>query len=87
MGMELLPKYGDSYPLPRKPLPKWLLMLVGPMVNKLFTRRYIRNNMNIEFKADNSKIKRELNQEFRPLRDTMEDGFQALIDTGMLSPK
>lgn len=87
MGMELLPKYGDSYPLPRKPLPKWLLMLVGPMVNKLFTRRYIRNNMNIEFKADNSKIKKELNQEFRPLRETMEDGFQALIDTGMLSPK
>ena len=56
MGI-LLPRYGDKYPLPKKALPKWLLMVVGPMVNKLFSRRFIRNNVNIN--ADNSKIKKE----------------------------
>lgn len=82
-GMALLTKYGERYPIPKKPLPKWLLMLVGPMINKAMTRQFIRNNTNIEWKADNSKIKRELGMTFRPMRDTMEDAFQVLIDEGV----
>lgn len=84
MGKVLLPKYGDNYPLPKKALPKWLLMIVGPFVNKLFSRRYIKNNMNVPFKADNSKIKNELGMSFRPLKETMEDSFQVLIDEKMI---
>jgi len=80
MGQVLLPKYGDKYPLPKKALPKWLLMIVGPLMNKSLTRQFIRNNMNVEWKADNSKIKRELGISFRPLKETMEDSFQILID-------
>jgi nucleoside-diphosphate-sugar epimerase len=80
MAQVLLPKFGDKYPLPKKALPKWLLMIVGPFVNKLFTRQFMRNNVNVEFKADNSKIKKELGVTFRPLQTTMEDGFQILID-------
>lgn len=76
----LLPKFGNKYPLPKKALPKWLLMIVGPFVNKLFSRQFIRNNVNVEFKADNSKIKKELGITFRPLQTTMEDGFQVLVD-------
>ncbi len=87
MGTVLLPKYGDKFPLPKKALPKWLLMLVGPMVNKLFTRRFIRNNVNIAWNADNSKIKKELGITFRPMKETMEDSFQVLIDEGILKPK
>ena len=85
MGTVLLPKYGDKFPLPKKALPKWLLMLVGPMMNKLFTRRFIRNNVNIPWKADNSKIKKELEITFRPMKETMEDSFQVLIDEGILT--
>ena len=33
MGTALMPKYGDQFPLPKKALPKWLLMIVGPMTN------------------------------------------------------
>ena len=84
MGTVLLPKYGEKYPLPKKALPKWLLMLVGPMTNKLFTRKFIRNNVNVPWNADNSKIKNELGMEFRPMKETMEDSFQALIDEGVL---
>lgn len=84
MGQTLAAKYGDRYPLPKKALPKWLLMLVGPFANKLFTRRFIRNNVNVPWNADNSKIKKELGIKFRPLKETMEDSFQVLIDEKMI---
>jgi nucleoside-diphosphate-sugar epimerase len=84
MGTVLLPKYGAQFPLPKKALPKWLLMVVGPMTNKLFTRHFIKNNVNVPWNADNSKIKKELGIKFRPMRDTMEEAFQVLIDEGIL---
>ena len=87
MGTVLLPKYGDKFPLPKKALPKWLLMIIGPMTNKSFTRRFIRNNVNIPWRADNSKIKKDLGMTFRPLKETMEDSFQVLIDEGILKAK
>jgi len=87
MGTVLLPKYGDKFPLPKRALPKWLLMIVGPFTNKLFTRKFIRNNVNIPWKADNSKIKKELGMTFRPMKETMEDAFQVLIDDGILKAK
>ena len=87
MGTVLLPKYGNKFPLPKKALPKWLLMIVGPMTNKLLTRKFIRNNVNIPWKADNSKIKKELGMSFRSLKETMEDSFQVLIDENILKAK
>ena len=87
LGSVLLPKYGKQFPLPKNALPKWLLMIFGPMVNKLFTRKFIRNNVDIPWKADNSKIVRELNMSFIPLQTTMEDSFQALIDADILKAK
>lgn len=87
IGTTLLPKYGNKFPLPKKPLPKWLLMLVGPMTNKLFSRKFIRNNVNHAWKADNSKIKNELGIDFMPMKTTMEESFQAMIDEGVLQAK
>lgn len=84
MAEVLQPKYGDKYPVPTKALPKWLLMLIGPMVNKALSRKYIRNNVNVEWKADNSKIKQDLDMSFRPLQQTMEDSFEVLIDNKMI---
>jgi nucleoside-diphosphate-sugar epimerase len=80
MAETLLKKYGQQYPLPTRALPKWLLVLVGPLVNNQFSRKFIRNNVDIPFKANNSKVKKELNLEFKPMKETMEDSFQALID-------
>jgi nucleoside-diphosphate-sugar epimerase len=87
MAQALQDKYGNDYPLPKKVLPKWLLMIVGPMANKLFTRRFIKNNINVEFNADNSKIKKELGISFRPMKETMEHAFQTLIDNGVFEKK
>jgi hypothetical protein len=50
------------------------------MANKLFTRRFIKNNINVEFRADNSKIKKELGINFRPMKESMEEAFQTLVD-------
>jgi nucleoside-diphosphate-sugar epimerase len=87
IGKVLNVKYGNSFPVPKRELPKWLLMLVGPFANKLFTRKFIRNNVNVVFNADNSKIKKELGLKFRSLDETMNDAFQVLIDEGILKSK
>ncbi|MCT4664472.1 MAG: NAD-dependent epimerase/dehydratase family protein [Flavobacteriales bacterium] len=84
IGMSLQDKFGDQYALPKKALPKWLLMIIGPMTNKLFTRKFIRNNVNVAWKADNSKIKKELGITFRPFKETMEESFQTMIDHGII---
>jgi nucleoside-diphosphate-sugar epimerase len=79
--------FGDRYPLPNKALPKWLLMIIGPMVNKVVTRRWVRNNINMHWKADNAKSKKELGITYRPLQETMCDGFEQMIDSGVLPRK
>ena len=87
MGTVLIPKFGSEFPLPKSALPKWLLMIVGPFTNKLFTRDFIRKNVNVPFRADNSKIKRELGIKFRPMKETMEDAFQVLVDEKIVQAK
>ena len=77
-------KFGDHYPVPSKALPKWLLLLVGPMVNKALTRKYLRNNLNLPWKADNSKSIKELGVHYRPLAETMIDTFQSMIDANLI---
>ncbi len=86
MAEALMPEF-NNYPLPKKATPKWLLLLIGPLVNKLFTKRFIRNNVNIPWKADNSKIKKELGMNFRSLKETMQDSFKVLIDEGVIKKK
>ncbi|PTX42166.1 nucleoside-diphosphate-sugar epimerase [Christiangramia gaetbulicola] len=84
LGEALEPKYGEAYPVPTKALPKWLLLIIGPYVNKSLSRKFIRNNVDIEWKADNSKIKKDLGIQFKPMRKTMEDSFQVLIDNDII---
>jgi nucleoside-diphosphate-sugar epimerase len=86
MALALQGKYGNDFPLPKKALPKWLIMIVGPLMNKMMTRKFLRNNINIEWRADNSKIKKELGISFLPLEQTMEDSFQVLVDNEILKP-
>ena len=84
MAASLLDKYGDHYPLPKKAAPRWLVVLLGPILNSTFNRKTLKNNVGVAWKADNSKIKKELGIQFRPLKETMEDAFQSLVDNEML---
>jgi dihydroflavonol-4-reductase len=79
--------FGDRYPVPKKDLPKWLLMLIGPMVNKVVTRKWVKNNINRSWIAENEKSKKELGVTYRPLQETMSDGFEQLIESGVLQRK
>lgn len=84
VGQVLIPKYGRKYPLPKNALPKWLVRVVGPLINKQLNARYVNNNVNVPFAVDNSRIRRELGIEFRPMQQTMEEAFQAMIDAGAI---
>jgi nucleoside-diphosphate-sugar epimerase len=87
MAKSVLPKYGNLLPLPKSVAPKWLIWLIGPFINKALSRKYINNNVNIEWKADNSKIINELGMDFRSIRETMEDSMEVLIEEGILGNK
>lgn len=80
MAQVLRPKFGDRYPLPTRALPKWLLWLVGPLVDKAMTREAIARNVSIAWRADNSRSREELGIAYRPLEASMNEFFQQLVD-------
>lgn len=86
MSQELKEKF-SSYPLPRAAAPKWLVWLLAPFMGGGMTRAIVSRNVNIPWRADNSKAKRELGVTYRPLRQSMEDMFQQMLDAGMLEAK
>ncbi|WP_417515281.1 NAD-dependent epimerase/dehydratase family protein [Minwuia sp.] len=86
LGESLAEKYGDDYPLPKRALPKPLLWLVGPFVNKNMTRKAVSRNVGYPWKADNSKSVEKLGLSYRPMKTTTQEMFQQLIDAGVLKP-
>ena len=79
-----LKKFRDQYPVPKGKLPKALIWLIGPFVNKAFTRKVVARNIGHPWRADNSKSKSELGMSYRPLEDTIQEAFQQMVDTGQL---
>ncbi|MEM7550185.1 MAG: NAD-dependent epimerase/dehydratase family protein [Bacteroidota bacterium] len=80
MAKALQPKYGKDYPLPKGTLPKWLIWIVGPFINKNMTRKFVSRNIGYSFKADHSKSQEKLGINYRSLEESMHDTFQQLID-------
>lgn len=74
-------KFGDNYPLPRRMIPMWLIWLAAPIYG--FKRSVIYRNIGYEWKADNSKSEKELNIHYRPVKETIIDFFQQMVDTGV----
>lgn len=83
----LVERYGDDYPIPRKTLPKWLVWLVGPIMDKSMTRKMIARNVDLPWRADNSKGVRELGMSYRPVKESINDFFQQMIGSGYLASK
>jgi dihydroflavonol-4-reductase len=82
MSQTLVERFGGDYPLPRRAMPKWLVWLVGPFLNKALTRRAISSNVDVPWKADHGKGVRELGVTYRTLKESMEEMFQQMIDAG-----
>jgi nucleoside-diphosphate-sugar epimerase len=84
MSGMLREKYAD-YPLPSRIVPKRLFYLFGPFMG--FSWKYIRNNVGVEISFDNSKSLNALGISYRPVKETVTDHFEALINNGNLPAK
>lgn len=84
LAQALQAKFGKAYPLPKKTLPKFLVVLLGPLSG--MKRKMLKRNIGFPFKADNSKITKELGIKFRPIKDSMVDLFQQMIDNNIVKP-
>lgn len=73
-------RFGGTYPIPARALPGWLVWLVGPMVG--LDRKFVANNAGKVWNADNSKSIRALGMSYRPMKESVEDMFQYMIDAG-----
>ncbi|HRM74710.1 MAG TPA: hypothetical protein PLI13_08415, partial [Paracoccus sp. (in: a-proteobacteria)] len=76
--MTLQAKYGDRYALPRRAAPKFLLWLIAPRLG--LSRKFVSRSVDVAWRADTSKGRRELGLTYRPLQETMQDMFQYMID-------
>lgn len=77
----------EGFPLPKFEHPKAFAWVIGPLVTKRLTRKFVALNVGFPFKADNSKSVIELKLEYRPLHETVQEFFQELVDNKRLKPK
>ena len=87
LAVMLRKHFGDRYPIPKRTIPKWVAWSVGPMINKLLTRKMVARNVGLPWRADNGKGIRELGLSYRPLEETVVDFFQQMVDTGAFGRK
>ena len=66
-------KFGDKWLLPKKAAPKWLIWLIGPIIDKSISRKMISNNMGHSWLANNSKSINKLGIKYSPLEDCIEE--------------
>ncbi len=78
-------KFGDAYPFPKKQVPKFLVWLMAPKVG--FTRKMIKLNVGYKWQVNNSKSIRELGMTYRPMKESITDMFQQMIDSGLVMAK
>merc|ERR1711907_451730 len=71
-----------GYQYPKTTISKWFLYLVGPMIGMSWS--FIRHNVGIRAKYDNSKVKRDLNFEFRPIKQTVNDMMASAIEHNLV---
>jgi dihydroflavonol-4-reductase len=67
-----------QYPLPQRTLPKWLVWLFGPLQG--ISRAFVSRNVGYPIRFDTQYTKDDLQMDFRPVKDTLTDHFQQLID-------
>jgi len=74
-----------KYPLPTGFVPKWLFWLIAPLAG--FTRKYVKLNVGIDLKFDNSYIRKDLGIEFIPFEKTITDHFEQILNDDIVKRK
>ncbi|WP_281613208.1 NAD-dependent epimerase/dehydratase family protein [Flammeovirga sp. SubArs3] len=85
MANLLREKFGNEYPLPKKELPKFMVWLLGPLQG--LSRKMVSKNFGYKWLVDNSKSIKELEMNYRPAKETLNDFFQQMVDTNVFVKK
>ncbi len=75
-------KYGQDYPLPTRSLPKFLVWLMAPMIG--VSRKMVARNMGYPWLVDNRKSKDALQMNYRPIKQSINEFFQQLVDNHII---
>lgn len=74
--------YPGRFRLPHKEVPKLLFYLMGPKFG--FGRRYVRHNVGVPVRYDNSRSRERLGMSYRPIGDTLRDHVAQLERDGLI---
>ena len=75
-------KFQAKYKIPKGSLPNFILYLVGPFMN--FSWKYLKRNLGIPYKFDNSYSKNDLNIVYRPINQTLTEHVEQLDRDGLI---
>lgn len=81
-GKRLRAIFGDKYPFPSKPLPKFMVYLIGPTQGMSW--EYLGKNLGYRLAFDTTRAKDELGQSFRPIDETFKDALEQVESAGHL---
>lgn len=81
IAASLLPKF-SNHPIPKRTLPKALVWLFAPLIDKTITRNFVSSNVGWSWQADNSKSIQSLGMKYRSLETSTQDMFQQMVDIG-----
>ena len=88
MGQLLGEEYtSKGYPIVTKaaPLPKIVFWVLGPYIKKGLTRKWIWNNIDHVPSLDNAKSAQQLGMTYRPMKNTLCEMYQVLINEGVVT--
>lgn len=77
--------FGKHWKFPMMVAPKWVVWLIGPTQG--ITRKFVSRNVGWPLKFDNSYSEKDLGIRFRPMRETVIDHFQQMLDDGLIRDK
>lgn len=82
MGQILRAYFGNKFPFPRNQLPKAAFKMFGPVAG--FSRKFVELNMGYPIFFNAQKSKNELGIEYRPVKESLVEHFQQLLDDGVV---
>ncbi|WP_216934883.1 MULTISPECIES: aldehyde reductase [unclassified Acinetobacter] len=82
MGQILRAHFGNKFPFPRNQLPKAAFKLFGPLAG--FSPKFVELNMGYPIYFSAQKSKDELGIEYRPVKESLVEHFQQLLDDGVV---
>lgn len=85
IGRMLREHFGSRYPFPKRISPKLIVWLIAPLLG--MTRAFVKKNIGYPVKFDNAYSIKDLGLSYRPMKETVIDHFQQLIDDGLVPKK